>query len=60
MRYHMIGPVTDHVVGHMTEGVKDHVIAWRLRDHMMHHMEEHVIVSQDHVLPFSSLQLDYS
>ena len=64
MRYHVIGPVVDHVVGHMTKKVKDHVldhmIAWGLRDHVMHHVEEHVIVSQDHVLPFSTSQLGYS
>jgi len=27
MRYHVIGPVSDHVVGHVTEGVKDHVLS---------------------------------
>ena len=56
MRYHVIGPVADHVVGHVTERVWDHVLdhvmTWGLRDH--------VIVSQDHVLPFLVSQLDYS
>ena len=64
VRYHVIDPVIDHVVGHVTEGVKDHMwdhmIAWGLGGHVMHHMGEHMIVSQDHVLPFLPSQLDYS
>ena len=54
--YHVIDPVADHMVGHVTEGVKDHVlchvIAWRPEGHVIRHVLGHVIVSQDHVVPF--------
>ena len=60
----MIDPVADHVVGRVTKGVKDHMwdymIAWGLRGHVIRHVVEYVIVSQDHMLPFSSSQLGYS
>ena len=54
MRYHVIDPVTDHVVQYVTgwgtKHVIDHVIVWGLEDHVIRHVLGHVMVSQDHVL----------
>ena len=64
MRYHVIDPVTDHMVEHMTgrgmEHVVDHMITWGLWEHMTHHMLGHVMTSQDHVLVSEFGQLGYS